>query len=61
VAFTRNIFRRPAGGTPVISTVDERITTEQVLTRWCGGPPSAFHVRWFGYLSILSAGRQRFR
>ena len=48
------------GGSPVISTIDQRITTDQVLTRWYGGPPSAFHVRWFGYLSVVSAGRHRF-
>ena len=47
-------------GAPVISVVDDRISTERAQARWYGAPPDAFSAQWFGYLSVARPGRYSF-
>jgi hypothetical protein len=50
---------QPAGD-PVMSVVDDRISTEELQARWHGVPPDTFSVRWFGYLTVTRPGRYTF-
>ena len=48
------------GGAPVISGVDQRISTEQLQARWYGALPDAFSAQWFGYVAAVRSGRYTF-
>jgi len=39
-------------GLPVLTVVDDEISTERVTRAWSGSAPQAFSVRWTGYLAI---------
>jgi hypothetical protein len=47
-------------GAPVISGVDDRVSTERLQARWYGVPPDAFSAQWFGYLTVARPGRYTF-
>ena len=48
------------GGTPVISGVDDQVSTDVLQARWYGAPPDTFSAQWFGYLAIARSGRYTF-
>jgi hypothetical protein len=48
------------GGAPTLQTIDEGPSTAMVHRRWMGAAPSAFSVRWFGYLTVERSGRYAF-
>jgi len=39
-------------GSPVLSAIDEEISTERVTGAWFGSVPQAFSVRWTGYFAV---------
>jgi hypothetical protein len=39
-------------GPPVLSAIDDEISTERVTRAWFGSAPQTFSVRWTGYLAI---------
>lgn len=45
---------------PSFTTIDRDISTARVMANWVGDPPSSFKVRWFGFLTVPSAGAYTF-
>jgi hypothetical protein len=39
-------------GSPVLTVVDNEISTDRVTGNWLGSPPTTFFVRWTGYLAV---------
>ncbi|HEV3056798.1 MAG TPA: PA14 domain-containing protein [Vicinamibacterales bacterium] len=39
-------------GSPVLTVVDDEISTDRVTGNWLGSPPTTFFVRWTGYLAV---------
>ena len=40
-----------SSASPALAVVDDEVSLAQMMRRWDGDPPDAFHVRWFGYLT----------
>lgn len=47
-------------GAPAIVAVDPEISTTQIRRRWSGAAPTTFSARWFGFLTVVQAGRYTF-
>jgi hypothetical protein len=43
-------------GVPFVTRVDPDVSTASVRAAWTGDLPSAFSVRWFGYLTVYRSG-----
>jgi hypothetical protein len=53
-------FSGSRSATPALAGVDPGPSTASVQRRWFGTPPSAFTIRWYGFLTVDRPGRYTF-